>query len=149
MSLSLRKHPFLIALRRWGRFARRKRRRARRNGCFRRLHVTVLQINKTSSPSYHWSPSLMLFWLRGTPKIIHFKIPLLSSQEWVGEVSQQQFLPVCKLGISKASTCLKLSGVLQLHNVFAQLYLINFVIFGNVCLTFFHQHVFLEKKYIY
>ena len=30
---SLRKHPFLLALRRWGRFARR---RARRNGCFRR-----------------------------------------------------------------------------------------------------------------
>ena len=36
---SLRKHPFLLALRRWGRFARRKRpqrRRAKRNGCFRR-----------------------------------------------------------------------------------------------------------------
>ena len=32
---SLRKHPFLLALRRRGRFARR--RRARRNGCFRRL----------------------------------------------------------------------------------------------------------------
>ena len=30
---SLRKHPFLLALRCWGRFAR----RARRNGCFRRL----------------------------------------------------------------------------------------------------------------
>ena len=43
---SLREHPFLLALRRWGRFrrfARRnekrpQRRRARRNGCFRRLH---------------------------------------------------------------------------------------------------------------
>ena len=43
---SLRKHPFLLTLRCWGRFARRKtflrakrpqRRRARRNGCFRRL----------------------------------------------------------------------------------------------------------------
>ena len=39
---SLRKHPFLLALRLWGRFARRnaKRsrwRRARRNGCFCRL----------------------------------------------------------------------------------------------------------------
>ena len=37
---SLRKHSFLLALRRWKRFARRKRpqrRRARRNGCFRRL----------------------------------------------------------------------------------------------------------------
>ena len=38
---SLRKDPFLHALRRWGRFARNvsaaKRRRARRNGCFRRL----------------------------------------------------------------------------------------------------------------
>ena len=35
---SLRKHPFLLALRRWGRFAKRpQRRRARRNGCFRRL----------------------------------------------------------------------------------------------------------------
>ena len=36
---SLRKHPFLLALRRWERFARRKRpqrRTARRNGCFRR-----------------------------------------------------------------------------------------------------------------
>ena len=31
---NLRKHPFLFALRHWGRFARR---RARRNGCFRRL----------------------------------------------------------------------------------------------------------------
>ena len=31
---SLRKHPFLLALRRWRRFARR---RARRNGCFRWL----------------------------------------------------------------------------------------------------------------
>ena len=37
-SISLRKHPFLLALRRYGRFARRNaRRRARRNGCFRRL----------------------------------------------------------------------------------------------------------------
>ena len=38
---SLRKDPFLHALRRWRRFARNvsaaKRRRARRNGCFRRL----------------------------------------------------------------------------------------------------------------
>ena len=43
---SLRKHPFLLALRRWERFARRnvfllakrpRRRRTRRNGCFRRL----------------------------------------------------------------------------------------------------------------
>ena len=32
--LSLRKHPFLLALRRW-------RRRARRNGCFRRLPLPV------------------------------------------------------------------------------------------------------------
>ena len=36
--VSLRKHPFLLALRRWGRFAKcPQRRRARRNGCFRRL----------------------------------------------------------------------------------------------------------------
>ena len=35
---SLRKHPFLLALRRWGRFARR---RARRNGRFRRLNATT------------------------------------------------------------------------------------------------------------
>ena len=35
---SLRKHPFLLALRRWGRFARRG---ARRNGCFRRLNATT------------------------------------------------------------------------------------------------------------
>ena len=34
---SLRKHPFLLALRRWERFKRPQRRRARRNGCFRRL----------------------------------------------------------------------------------------------------------------
>ena len=35
---SLRKHPFLLALCRWGRFAKRpQRRRARRSGCFRRL----------------------------------------------------------------------------------------------------------------
>ena len=39
ISISLRKHPFLLALRRWGRFAKRpQRRRGRRNGCFRRLH---------------------------------------------------------------------------------------------------------------
>ena len=37
---SLRKHPFLLALRRWGRFAKRpQRRRARRNGSFRRLKI--------------------------------------------------------------------------------------------------------------
>ena len=37
-TVSLRKHPFLLALRRRGRFAKRPhRRRARRNGCFRRL----------------------------------------------------------------------------------------------------------------
>ena len=43
-SASLRKHPFLLALRRWGRFARRfllakrpQRRRVKKNGCFRRL----------------------------------------------------------------------------------------------------------------
>ena len=35
---SLRKHPFLLALRRWRRFARG---RARRNGCFRRLIATT------------------------------------------------------------------------------------------------------------
>ena len=38
---SLRKHPFLLALRCWGRFALRRatsdEQRARRNGCFRRL----------------------------------------------------------------------------------------------------------------
>ena len=35
---SRRKHPFLLALRRWGRFAKHpQRRRAGRNGCFRRL----------------------------------------------------------------------------------------------------------------
>ena len=35
---SLRKHPFLLALRRCGRFAKRpQRQRARRKGCFRRL----------------------------------------------------------------------------------------------------------------
>ena len=38
---SLRKHPFLFALRRCGHFARKRpqRRRARRNGCFRRLKL--------------------------------------------------------------------------------------------------------------
>ena len=42
---SLRKHPFVLALRRQGRFARGKRpqrRRARTNGCFRRLLDTVI-----------------------------------------------------------------------------------------------------------
>ena len=40
---SLRKHPFLLALRRWERFAKRpRRRRARRNGCFRRLSTEHL-----------------------------------------------------------------------------------------------------------
>ena len=39
--LSLQKHPFLLALCRWGRFARR--RRARRNGCFRRLKYSLLR----------------------------------------------------------------------------------------------------------
>ena len=46
---SLRKHPFLLALRRRGRFLRAKRphrRRARRNGCFRRL--TPMQNNSIS-----------------------------------------------------------------------------------------------------
>ena len=43
---SLRKHPFLLALRRWGRFAKRPRwQRARRNGCFRRLRDVSLQTN--------------------------------------------------------------------------------------------------------
>ena len=40
---SLRKHPFLLALRRWGRFARR--RRARRNGCFRRLKFQKFRLH--------------------------------------------------------------------------------------------------------
>ena len=47
---SLRKHPFLLALRRWGRFVsfrfrakRPQRRRARRNGCFRRLAAETLK----------------------------------------------------------------------------------------------------------
>ena len=48
---SLRKHPFLLALRCRGRFARRKRanrphrRRARRNGCFRRLATAKKKSN--------------------------------------------------------------------------------------------------------
>ena len=44
--ISQRKHPFLLALRRLGRFARRKRprrRRATRNGCFRRLQDNCLE----------------------------------------------------------------------------------------------------------
>ena len=54
---SLRKHPFLLALRRWGRFAKRpQRRRARRNGCFRRLFSSYL----TSPPSSNW-----VAWLKG------------------------------------------------------------------------------------
>ena len=44
---SLRKHPFLFALRRWGRFARRNvTRRARRNRCFRRLQGLIQKIQK-------------------------------------------------------------------------------------------------------
>ena len=38
LTRSLREHPFLLTLRRWGRFAPAQRRRARRNGCFRRLY---------------------------------------------------------------------------------------------------------------
>ena len=42
---SLRKHPFLLALCRWGRFAKRpQRRRARRNGCFRGLFFSFTEI---------------------------------------------------------------------------------------------------------
>ena len=49
-TISLRKHPFLLALRRWGRFAKRpKRRRARRNGCFRRLVYDRTQKIKKSN----------------------------------------------------------------------------------------------------
>ena len=51
---SLRKHPFLLALRRWGRFAKRpQRRRARRNGCFRRLdllNINIFQENNLFHP---------------------------------------------------------------------------------------------------
>ena len=40
---SPRKHPFLLALRRWGRFAKLpQRRRARRNGFFRRLSIALV-----------------------------------------------------------------------------------------------------------
>ena len=45
--LSLRKHPFLLALRRW----EPQRRRARRNGCFRRLAKTL-----SRKPSPRHSP---------------------------------------------------------------------------------------------
>ena len=45
--LSLRKHPFLLALRRW----EPQRRRARRNGCFRRLAKTL-----SREPSPRHSP---------------------------------------------------------------------------------------------
>ena len=54
----LRKHPFLHAHRRWGRAKRPQRRRARRNGCFRRLlpgwlggtviHISTAQVIETS-----------------------------------------------------------------------------------------------------
>ena len=49
---SLRKHPFLLALRRWGRFARRRgeERRGeepRRNGCFRRLELRALELGNS------------------------------------------------------------------------------------------------------
>ena len=53
--ISLLKHPFLHALRRWGRFVRAKhpkRRRARRNGCFRRLAR-----NGCCCHSFFWSRS--------------------------------------------------------------------------------------------
>ena len=58
--ISLRKHPFLLALRRRARFAKRPhRRRARRNGCFRRLihvceirHVAVVQWRHKMHNSY-------------------------------------------------------------------------------------------------
>ena len=44
---NLPKRPFLLATRRWGRFARKspQRRRARRNGCFRRLTSIPSRIN--------------------------------------------------------------------------------------------------------
>ena len=70
--LSLRKHPFLLALRRWGRVRakRPQRRRAWRNGCFRRLlaasplvtaspksHSTILQrLRRQISLDYHTIP---------------------------------------------------------------------------------------------
>ena len=64
---SLRKHPFLLALRRWGRFARRKRpqrRRARRNGCFRRLvcfHMhRVLKRKRNELTKDWWSSRLTM-----------------------------------------------------------------------------------------
>ena len=53
---SLRQQPFLLALRRWGRFAKRpQRRRARRNGCFCRLSKPLcigqpLVIERPSAP---------------------------------------------------------------------------------------------------
>ena len=50
---SLRKHPFLLALRRWGRS---QRRRARRNGCFRRLSLPKTRrswrVKKCPFPSF-------------------------------------------------------------------------------------------------
>ena len=42
---SLRKHPFLLTLRRWGHFAKRpQRRKVRRNGCFRRVSRSEYEV---------------------------------------------------------------------------------------------------------
>ena len=68
---NLRKHPFLLALRRRGRFARRNvvpilrakrphRRRARRNGSFRRLGGGVSNENLLSCPSFFYRCFLFL-----------------------------------------------------------------------------------------
>ena len=53
------KHPFLLALRRWGRFARPQRRRARRNGCFRRLLFSFRVENYTPAGMAKRKKSLM------------------------------------------------------------------------------------------
>ena len=85
VAVSLRKHPFLFALRRWGRFARRtkrpQRRRARRNGCFRRLchckwrhFQSVSRARQASYPTSISSPRrFSQEWPTSTEKVMRIK----------------------------------------------------------------------------
>ena len=79
VSLSLRKHPFLLALRRWGHRAKRpQRRRARRNGCFRRLRLTFcISRLKIRRKRYKWKERVQKnaqFSFCGQTRTFHYEI---------------------------------------------------------------------------
>ena len=103
---SLRKHSFLLALRRWGRFACPQLRKARRNGCFRRLwndgqqelHDLLNSRDRYLSNGLSWGQPISHYSMsnNGFRVIVHSKLTMDGPQHIVWHVGKPYICTVLK-----------------------------------------------------